>query len=181
MQRPTTYPENPDAKMPPVRLSEENFAVAMESFTIVGTDVLFVNRARKTIFLAHRIALPLQGFWMIGGRMFAGEPEFDSMRRIVKRETSLELPIDRFELVTFNRYLWATRAQEPHDKGSDNLCYTFIAELSPEEIAIASHHLDPDEYDAAAGLTEFDAARLEASDVHQAIKDPYALVFPPAA
>ena len=181
MQRPTTYIEDPSIAMQPVRLSDGDFAAAMESFTIVGTDVLFVNRTNQTIYLAQRIALPLQGFWMIGGRMFAGENEFESMKRTVKRETSLDLPTDRFELITVNRYLWATRAQEPHDKGSDNLCYTFVAELTPDELAVASHNLDRDEYDASAGLTEFDAAHLEASNVHQAIKDLYALIFPSVA
>ena len=151
----------------------------MESFTIVGTDVLFINRERRSFYLAKRKALPLLGYWMIGGRMWAGEDPRTSMQRVTKRETGLELAPERFTFVTLNRYLWATRAQIPHEKGSDNLCYTFIAELSPEELVLAAANLDRQEYEAAAGLTEFDSlASLEAEGVHQAIRDLYAQLFP---
>ena len=179
MDEPTTYPERAPDSMPPLRLSDEEFSRAMESFTIVGTDVLFINRERRSVYLAKRKALPLLGYWMIGGRMLAGEDPRTSMRRVAKRETGLELVADRFSFVKLNRYLWKTRAQDPHEKGSDNLCYTFIAELTPEEIALAAANLDRQEYDVSAGLTEFDATSLaQAKGIHQAIRDLYAHVFP---
>ena len=175
---PRTYFEDPHFKMGRKFLSDETYAEAIESFVIVDADVLFINRTNKSVFLlARRKVKPMQGLWLIGGRIFAGEPERAAIARLVKRETSLSIAPDRFEYLCINRYLWTDREQEPQNKGSDNLCYTFALEVSDEEKQISSEHLDPDEYDTTTGLQEFDKKMLEAGSVHQAIRDLYDIVF----
>ncbi|MDO8430716.1 MAG: NUDIX domain-containing protein [Candidatus Taylorbacteria bacterium] len=179
MSSPHLYLEDPHFKMSRVFLSDKTYNEAIESFVIVDVDVIFINRVNKTILLlAKRRVKPMQGLWLIGGRVFAGESENDAIMRCVKRETSLDLPNDRFHFITMNRYIWKDREQEPQDKGSDNLCYTFAAELSPEERVTASNHLDKDEYDTKIGLQEFSLESLKEHKVHQAILDLYQLLFP---
>ena len=176
--QPMTYFENQHFKMGRKFLSDETYTEAIESFVIVDADVLFVNRTNKSVFLlARRKVKPMQGVWLIGGRIFAGEPELDAIVRLVKREAGLDIAPDRFEYLRINRYIWTNREQEPQNKGSDNLCYTFALEVSDEEKNIASAHLDPHEYDTTMGLQEFDKEMLEKESIHKAIRDLYELVF----
>lgn len=159
-------------------LSDETYAEAIESFVIVCADVLFINRKnRSVLLLARRKVKPMQGLWLIGGRVFAGEPERAAIVRLAKREVGLDIAPERFEYVCTNRYLWTDREQEPQDKGSDDLCYTFALEVSDEERRGAAAHLDPHEYDTTTGLQEFNKERLEKESVHQAIRDLYDIVF----
>lgn len=176
--QPRIYFEDPHFKMGRKFLSDETYAEAIESFVIVCADVLFINRANKSVLLlARRRVKPMQGLWLIGGRILAGEPECDAIARLVKREAGLDITPDRFEFICINRYLWTSREQEPQNKGSDDLCYTFALEVSDEQKRTASKHLDPNEYDTAVGLQEFNKERLEKESVHKAIKDLYDLVF----
>lgn len=176
--QPETYSEDPHFKMVKKYLSDEVYAETIESFIIVDADVLFINRVNKSVFLlARRKVKPMQGLWLIGGRVFAGEPERTAITRLVKREAGLEIAPERFEYLRMNRYLWTEREQQPQNKGSDNLCYTFILEISDEEKQIASKHLDPHEYDTTTGLQEFNKEELEKENVHKAITDLYDLVF----
>ena len=176
--QPVTYFEDPHFKMGRKFLSDETYAEAIESFIIVCAAVLFINRANKSVLLlARRRVKPMQGLWLIGGRVFAGERERDAIVRLVKREAGLAVAPDRFEFLCINRYLWTDREQEPQDKGSDDLCYTFALEVSDEEKRSSSAHLDPHEYDTMIGLQEFNKERLEKESVHQAIRDLYDTVF----
>lgn len=177
MQPPTLYAEDPHFMMPQKFLSNDVYKEALESLVIVVTDVLFVDRAKKTIYLAKRKVKPMQDFWLIGGRVLAGEDAIYSIRRCVKRETGLELPADRFQFLTLNRYLWKDRAQEPQEKGADTLGYTFAVDLSPEERSVAAQNLDSDEYDTNYGLQEFDVAGLADHPMRQAITDLYTRTF----
>lgn len=164
--------------MPRSFLSEGVYAAALESLVVVCVDVLVIDRQRKTAFLPQRKAKPMSGYWVIGGRVFAGEKEIDAMRRSLRRETSLDLPPERFTFLCVNRYMWTTRQQEPQNKGCDTLAYTFCAELSAEERATAARNLDPDEYEAPAGFREFDREQLVQEKIHPAIVDMYDFVFP---
>lgn len=157
-------------------LPDEVYAQALESFVVVCTDVVPINRSRRTIYLARRAVKPMQGWWWIGGRMFAGEHEQESVKRCFRRETSLDLPSERFEYVAMYRYWWKDRKQEPQDKGADDLSYTFVVELTSEELRKVSHKLDKKEY-AQGGLQEFDRERLSIENVHPAILDLYNRVF----
>jgi hypothetical protein len=172
-----TYAESPSFAMPQVYLSEDAYGKAMESLIIVCADVLFINRARRTVFLAKRLASPLPGLWVIGGRLFAGECERDGAQRCVARETGLSLEAHRFSPLCMNRYICPVRKQPPQEKGSDTMAYTFLAELLPDELGFASDHLDPDEYDTTFGVQEFSRERLVQEDARQALLDMYDLAF----
>jgi ADP-ribose pyrophosphatase YjhB (NUDIX family) len=158
-------------------LPEGVHSQATEALVFVGTDIIPINRERKTIYLTRRAVKPMQGWWWIGGRMFPGECEEDSARRCLKRETSLDFPPERFQFVDMCRHLCKDRQQEPQDKGLDNLCYTYVVELSPEELAQASQNLNEKEYEQGVGLQEFDQKRLAREGVRPAILDLYDEIF----
>ena len=173
-----TYIEDPNFKMPRKFLPDKIFAEAMESFVIVDADVVFVTKGdRSTLLLARRKAKPVQGgLWFVGGRIYAGESELEGIVRLVKRETGLEIAPERFEYLRMQRYMWNNRQQEPQDKGSDNLCYMFALEITPDEREQASQQLDPNEYESEDGLREYSKEMLEKEGVHQAVLDLFNLI-----
>ena len=172
------YREASNHRIQPVRLDDKTYAEAIQSFVIVCTDAIVFNRERRTVFLARRLVKPMQGWWIIGGRMQAGESPHQSMRRCFKRETSLDLPDERFNLLRLNRYLWKDREQEPQNAGSDDLCFTFSIELTKQEIQKASQALERDEYEAG-GLSEFNYAKLNREGVNPIIIDLFDQFFNP--
>lgn len=163
--------------MNPVRVPDDIYTHVLDSFIIVCADIVIIDRPTRAIFLAKRRAKPAAGWWFIGGRMQPAETPADAARRNFRRETSLDLPAERFELVTLNRYWFSERKQEPQAKSCDTLGFTFSADLTPVERAFVAAHLDPDEYDPTAGLEDFNRARLVAERAHASIVDFYDLVF----
>lgn len=119
----------------------------------------------------------MDGWWIIGGRVMAGEPEFAAIQRKFKHETSLTINCKRFNFLTMVRYFCEDREQEPQTYGLDSLAYTFFLELEPGELLQANNSLDPDEYDSAIGLKEFTREDLLAAKVHNAILYFYDLIF----
>lgn len=161
----------------PIYLSDPTYAAAMRALVIVCVNVLLISQARPTIYLAKRIIEPMPGWWMVGGRVYAGRDFQEEARLYLRRDTGLEVAAERLELVSIHRYFWAKRQQEPQDAGSDKLAFIYRIELSEEEIASASSHLRAEEYELALGLQEFDRPRLEKERVHQAIVDLYNQIF----
>lgn len=171
------YKEDPSHRMPKTHLTAEVYAAAIGSFVIVCVDAIVVNRNRRTVFLTKRRIKPMQGLWIIGGRMQAGELWTDAIRRKFRQEAWLDIPAERFEFLRINQYQWKDRRQEPQDTGSDNLALTFAVELTDAEIAGVSEGLDPDEYEPDFGLREFDRPCLVAAGAHPAILDLYDQLF----
>ena len=178
MSQPVLYRENPNVVIPHKFIKDDTaYGEALEAFVLVCTDCLFINKKRQTIFLAKRKSKPLSEWWMIGGRIFAGEEEKTAMCRSLKRETGLEISPERLKFLTMKRYLFKDRQQQPQDKGCDSLCYTFGLEVTDDEIEIVKSNLDVAEYDRTLGLQEFDPDRLTAENVFPPIIDLYEEVF----
>ncbi len=178
MPLPKIYKEDPLFKMPRVFLPDEVYSQALDAFIIVCTDAAIIDKQNKLIYLAYRKALPAQGWWVLGGRTYAGEPFEESVVRNVKRETGLELDPSRFNYVVTNRYNFPNRAQAPQDKGCDTMSFTFSIELGHEEISNMSQALDEKEYDISYGLKAFNYEQLVEAKVPPMILDLYKLIFP---
>ena len=178
-----TYTQDPEHVMPRHFISEPAYAEAVAGLVIVCTDAVIVDRVNETFYLARRRHLPMAGLWWIGGRMNAGELETASIVRAFKRETQLDLAPNRFTLVPggLTRYFWSEREQDPQSVGSDNLCYTFAVELTADELSQAAVKLDPEEYDARAGLRPYGHNDLQfllaQGQLHPVIWEIYQRVF----
>ena len=163
--------------MPGGMWKDVEYSHALDMFVIVCVDALIINRAKRTIYLAPRKAKPMQGWWVIGGRVRAGEKEQDAMRRKFLQETSVDVDPARFEFLRMNRYFWKDREQEPQGNGSDNLAYSFAIELTGQELQQVSKNLEKREYEASGGLREFTREELLQEGAHEAIIDLYDQIF----
>lgn len=164
-------------QMPEAFLPNEVYAQAIEGFVIDCTDAVIVDRLAKTFWLAKRNVLPMKGVWVIGGRRYAGEEQEVSVRRCFKRETGLDLDINRFVHAADAEYIWKDRKQSPQEVGSHNLAHIFAVELTPEERGKVSASLIRDEYEAGWGLRAFDRTDLEIAKVHPVLIRLHDLIF----
>lgn len=172
---PKLYVEDPNHKIPRVRLTDEEYARAIQAMVIVCTDVAIVDPSMETIYLAKRSARPGKGWWwFIGGRSAVGETERQSITRCLHRETGLQIAEDRFCFRCMNRFFLKDREQEPQNVGCDSLSYTFSLDLTSEERRQIV--LDKAEY-GQSELGEFDRKRIQQSDIQPAISDFYKMVF----
>lgn len=174
---PKVYQESPGFRITPLPASPELHARVLESYINVCADAVPVNFSRKTIWLAKRRTKPHQDWWWIGGWMQAGETAEEAMSRKWANETPVKVAPARFVFVCLNRYFWKERQQKPQDIGCDCLAFTFLVELTAEELDSVSRGLDPSEYDATSGLQEFDRQGLTDINAHPAILDFYDQVF----
>lgn len=158
-------------------MEEEVFSAAVDHMIIACTDVVVINRERRTLFLCRRAVRPMKGLWVIGGRRRKGETPLEGIRRCFKRETGLDLPEGRFDFVLVTEHLWQDREQEPRDHGLHYLGHQFSIELTQEEFAHARDHLDSVEFDAEFGLQEFTRERLIQERAHPVLLLIYNVIF----
>lgn len=171
------YLEDPTHQMTALRLSDEQYELALRALIIMCADAVIVNKKRRTIYLTKRRVKPMKGWWWIGGRRNVGKSVKESMIANFARETGLELSAHRFKFILPQEYLWKDREQEPQDAGSHNYSYVYAVELSDAELTGVNSHLDSTEYENGVGLVEFTREKLIAECVHAAIVDFYDAYF----
>ena len=81
------------------RLTEEEYEKSLRAFVILCTDILIIDKNKKTIYLAKRKAKPMNGWWFIGGRMYANETKEESAVRCFKRETDIDIKEENLDFV----------------------------------------------------------------------------------
>ena len=176
---PTRYIEDQKKRFRSRKLPQELYGRAIESFVVVCTDAVIINRKKKLFYLAKRKHKPMSGrHCFIGGRMLAFESPGDSVVRCFARETSLRLGQKRFGFILMNEYIFKDREQAPQSSGNHSLCYTFAIELNKKELARAAANLEPEEYFATEGLHAFSRRDLVRTKVFPAILDLYDTIFP---
>ncbi|MBI4137760.1 MAG: hypothetical protein HY472_00740 [Candidatus Sungbacteria bacterium] len=161
MQEEKVYREvPPDYKFERVFLPEDVFNQARPAFIQECTDIIPINRQRRTLYLAPRISQPMAGWWWIGGRRYPGETKREAAKRNFNRETSLHFGEKQFENVSHHELLCL---------GIHYSIWTFAAEVSPDHVAYISDHLDQKEYDRTKGLREFTREQLIKERIHPSI------------
>lgn len=163
--------------VPRVFLSDTAYGDALRRFCPGCADIVIVDRSAKTIHLAERDQLPMQGLWWIGGAMSPSDSPHASAAANFKRETSLSLGEERFDLAAVMDYQWKDRQQEPQNMGCHMVGYTFTVELTPEELASVNLAVTP-EY-GKSRLLPYDRAALVKANVFPAILELYDHIFPP--
>ncbi|MDO8499288.1 MAG: NUDIX domain-containing protein [bacterium] len=161
-------------QMPHTRLDQPVYDAAIAAMILVDTDAVIVDSRRQTFWLARRRIKPMKGLpWWIGGKLFPGEHENDGMSRSFKRETGLDIAPLRFRFQKMIRYFWPDREQTPQETGRDDLVFTFVVQLTDEELTAVQ--LD-EEYEKG-GLKEYTYADLEREGAHQAVLDLWKELF----
>jgi hypothetical protein len=158
-------------------ISQEAYSEVVQKSIVPCTDVVFLNKKEKVLYLGKRSVLPMKGIWFMGGRMFFNDrsPQ-ESIARCVEMETGVRIKLERFEFICTNLYSWIKVAQG--DFPGKNLGLTYGCDITAAEVEQISHGLSATEYDKEFGLQRFDRARLVDAKVHPAIIDIYDQLFP---
>lgn len=115
-------------------MPEEAYESALDNLVIGCVDVAVVS-PEGTIFLGLRTQEPYPGWWIIGGRQRRGELFEESAMRTLHRELGLHI-IDpqRFLFLSFDAFMWDTRAQKPVHNGCHMLDVVEIIFVTKEEL-----------------------------------------------
>ncbi len=132
-------PVSPDDRMP-----EATYSTALDFLVFACVDLVFTHQHQ--ILLAKRNTEPRSSWWLVGGRMVAGEAPTDTAKRKAQQEAQLDnLNADRFQYIGVYSTCFATRRQAPQHHGSHSLNVTYQIELTAEEREQVN--LRSDEYD----------------------------------
>lgn len=175
-----TYHEDGFQPIEKVRLNDEEYGRVLQSKVLANTDVVFTNSKRRTIYLARRKALPMRGwFWMGGNRGGINMPLTQGLLAVIEAETKLStITASRLKLRALIEYFWKDRSQAPQEMGCHMLGLTYSADITDEEAR--SITLDPNEYEERV-LREFTREELVRENVFPNILDMYDLLFPSPA
>jgi len=140
-------------------LTDEEFARGASKFVYCCVDVAFWHRHPDSdgviLDLARRRIIPACGeWWVFGGAMKVGETIEGAALWHLKEDTGLEVDPDRLVLLDPRprQYRWANgKGGLPNHVFVD----IFALEVSPQEIADASAHLDSGEYELNSGIRAF--------------------------
>ncbi|MBW4583185.1 MAG: NUDIX domain-containing protein [Tildeniella nuda ZEHNDER 1965/U140] len=132
-------PVSPDDRLP-----EAIYSKALDFLVLACVDLVFTHR--NQILLAKRNTEPRSSWWIVGGRMVAGEEPKATARRKAQQEAQLDdLDASRFQYLGVYSTCFAVRHQAPQQHGSHSLNITYQIELTSEEKERLK--LRSDEYD----------------------------------
>ena len=158
-------------------VSNETYTEMVQKTVIPCTDVVITIAGDTAIYLGKRVAFPMAGLWILGGRIwFNDESLEDSIARCLHLETGMQVNPERFvTLPVTHLYSWVKVAQG--DFCGKNMAVTFKLEVTQEELAKMSASLHPKEYDREFGLQRFTLERLVDEHAHPALVDLFNDIF----
>jgi ADP-ribose pyrophosphatase YjhB (NUDIX family) len=132
------------------RLTAAEYGRALDHLVTTCVDIVLTYQDQ--VLLARRKTYPRRSWWIIGGRMIAGESPLQAVQRKVALEASLqELAPERFHYLAAYSTCFATREQAPSHNGLHSVNLTYVLELSAAELPHVM--LDPQEYGEWQWLT----------------------------
>lgn len=133
-------PVKPGDKMPATA-----YATALDYIVFTCVDLAFT--CNRQLLLAKRNRYPRKSWWIVGGRIMAGESPLDAARRKATEEAQLtDLSPERFRYIGAYSTCFARRDQEPINNGSHSINLTYQVDLSDMEKEQLV--LSPAEYDS---------------------------------
>ncbi len=129
---------------PADRMPAREYGIALNYLVFACVDIALTYQ--NQVLLAKRSRYPRKsGWWILGGRMVAGESPLSAATRKVAEEAGLvSLEPKRFVYLGAYSTCFAKRDQEPAENGSHSVNLTYQLELTSEEQA---QILLNDEYD----------------------------------
>jgi ADP-ribose pyrophosphatase YjhB (NUDIX family) len=110
-----------------------DYAIALDYLVLACVDLALTYREK--ILLAQRNRYPRKSWWLLGGRMVAGESPLDTAARKLAEEAHLfSVAPERFRYVGVYSTCFAHREQEPVQHGSHTVNLAFQVELTPDEL-----------------------------------------------
>lgn len=114
------------------RMAEAVYSQALDYLVFGCVDLVFTFQTQ--VFLAKRRTFPRPDWWIVGGRMIAGESPLDTAQRKAAEEAHLtNLHGTRYRCIGVYSTCFAKRQQLPQHHGSHSLNITYQVELTPPE------------------------------------------------
>ncbi|MBI4781809.1 MAG: NUDIX hydrolase [Oscillatoriophycideae cyanobacterium NC_groundwater_1537_Pr4_S-0.65um_50_18] len=144
------------------RMMADAYGMALDHLVITCVDLVLTYQNR--VLLTQRQRPPRASWWLIGGRMMAGEAPTEAALRKASEEANLQdLTADRLRYVGAYSTCFATRHQPPQHHGLHSLNLTYQLELTEaEQGAIV---LIPEEYSDWRWVEVTQVAAILAEDV----------------
>lgn len=131
------------------RLPTQTYSQALDHLVIACVDIVLTYQTE--IFLAKRKYPPRSSWWILGGRMVAGEAPLVAASRKVWEEAALNVEGDRFQFVGVYSTCFAHRQQFPQTNGLHSLNITYQVELTSTQKA--QLQLSTSEYEGGEWMT----------------------------
>jgi ADP-ribose pyrophosphatase YjhB (NUDIX family) len=129
---------------PDDRMSDDVYSTALDFLVFACVDLVFTYQ--NQVLLAKRNTAPRSSWWIVGGRMAAGEAPKATARRKAQQEAQLaNLETSRLQYVGVYSTCFAVRHQPPQHHGSHSVNITYQIELTLQEKE--QLRLRSDEYD----------------------------------
>jgi ADP-ribose pyrophosphatase YjhB (NUDIX family) len=110
------------------RLPTPVYSQALDHLVIACVDIILTHQTE--IFLAKRNHPPRSSWWILGGRMVAGEAPLAAATRKTREEAALDIAGDRLQFVGVYSTCFADRHQPPQQNGLHSLNITYQVEVT---------------------------------------------------
>lgn len=114
-------------------MDDSTYAKALDAIVLTCVDIALIKQGK--VLLGKRTRHPQPDWWVVGGRMRAGETFTASAQRLLKKELGLEITAARLSPLTVFSTGWRQRAFEPVNNGTHTVSVLMTAEISNEEVA----------------------------------------------
>lgn len=142
-------------------LGDELYTTALDHLVIACADVVLTQQ--RQVLLVRRNRYPRSDWWIVGGRMVAGEDPKQTAIRKAAQELGIDhLERDRLRYVGTYSTCFAFRHQSPQHHGSHTLNVTYALELTANELTKIVIHSD--EHQTWQWFTVNDALHLLDTD-----------------
>ena len=105
--------------------------MALDHLVITCVDIVVLHS--NQVLLARRNTYPRKSWWVIGGRMVAGENPLQTAQRKALEEARLSLTAERFRYLAAYSTCFARRQQPPVQHGSHSVNLTYCVQLTGDE------------------------------------------------
>jgi hypothetical protein len=157
-------------------ISDASYAEIVQKMPIPCTDILLIRENDEALYLVKRKVFPHPQWWTLGGRMMFNDESLEaSAARCLKRESKIDVALNRFRPCGTGFYQWARTAQA--EAPGKNLAILFSLIVTREEIDFIGENLDGNEFETELGIQRFSRERLVADNCHPVLIRTYDYLF----
>lgn len=113
-------------------LDDHEYGRALDCF-VKGCADLLLTDDRGMMLMGKRKVHPQPDWWVLGGRMRAGDTVEESAGRNCKRETGLSIAPSRWQFVCCQTMVWQFRKQAPAGNGTADFGVIMTAQITAQE------------------------------------------------
>ena len=140
-------------------LGDEEYGRALDCF-VKGCADLLLTDDRGMMLMGKRKVHPQPDWWVLGGRMKAGDTVEEAAGRNCRRETGIDIAPERWSFVCCQTMLWQFRKQAPEGNGTADFGVIMTARITAEERA--SMNMCSEEYESFGWFVPEDLIKPDA-------------------